>query len=135
MSQALLAVTAMVVAAAAGAAPARAQAGDVPHGDYLINRVALCGDCHSTHDAQGRVVGTPLGGAPFPGGPQGNPAFAHYAPPIAGLPAGRSAAEVSLLLQTGAYPDGRRLRHPMPQFRWDKDDADAAVAYLGSLGR
>ncbi len=116
-----------VLAAPAVAAP------DLARGEYLVTRVIPCGDCHTPKDAQHRPIATKaLTGAPFAGEPD-NPRLAHYAPPIAGLPAGRSAADVAVLLETGAYPDGQRMRPPMPPFRWDKADAEAGAAYLASL--
>ena len=115
--------------------PAGAQAtDDLAHGAYMVNRVAVCGGCHTPHDAQHRrISGKELTGAPFPGGPPNDPNFAHYAPGLAGLPSGRTLEDVSLLLQTGGYADGRRVREPMPRFRWSKEDADAAAKYLASL--
>jgi hypothetical protein len=37
------------------------------------------------------------------------------------------------LLTTGIWNTGNRLRLPMPQFRMDRSDAEAVVAYLKSL--
>jgi hypothetical protein len=37
------------------------------------------------------------------------------------------------LLTTGIWTNGNRLRYPMPQFRMDKADAEAVVAYLKSV--
>ncbi len=128
-----LGLSALALLLAATSAEAKS-AGEVARGEYLITRLAMCADCHSPRDAQGRPVpGGPLIGAPFKGGPPNDPNFSHYAPALAGLPAGRTAAEVSHLLQTGAYPDGRTLHEPMPQFRWNKADAGAGAAYLASL--
>jgi mono/diheme cytochrome c family protein len=121
-----------LAAAVALAAPAAA-APDIARGEYLVTRVVLCGDCHTPKAGGAPVAGKALAGAPFPGGPPNDPHFAHYAPAIAGLPAGRSAADVAVLLETGAYPDGQRMRPPMPPFRWDKADAAAGAAYLASL--
>jgi mono/diheme cytochrome c family protein len=122
-----------LTAALALAAPAAA-APDVARGEYLVTRVVLCGDCHTPKAAGGApVAGKALAGAPFPGGPPNDPHFVHYAPAIAGLPAGRTAADVAVLLATGAYPDGTRPRPPMPSFRWDRADAEAGAAYLASL--
>lgn len=104
---------------------AHAQTAEVARGDYLVNRVVTCGSCHTPRDEQHQpIAGKELSGAPLGSG---------YAPGIAGLPAGRSATDVSLLLQTGVYPDGQKVRPPMPQFRWNKADADAGAAYLASL--
>ena len=37
------------------------------------------------------------------------------------------------LLTTGIWTTGAQLRSPMPQFRMDRGDAEAVVAYLKSL--
>jgi hypothetical protein len=37
------------------------------------------------------------------------------------------------LLTTGIWRDGKPLRAPMPQFRMNRSDAEAVVAYLRSL--
>jgi hypothetical protein len=37
------------------------------------------------------------------------------------------------LLTTGIWIDGKRLRLPMPQFRMERGDAEAVVAYLKSV--
>jgi hypothetical protein len=56
------------------------------------------------------------------------------APRIAGtLPA--SDEDMVRLLTTGIWKDGSRLRPPMPQFRMTREDAEAVVAYLRTLGR
>jgi hypothetical protein len=37
------------------------------------------------------------------------------------------------LLTTGIWTTGDRLRSPMPQFRMERSDAEAVIAYLKSL--
>jgi mono/diheme cytochrome c family protein len=37
------------------------------------------------------------------------------------------------LLTTGIWTTGNRLRPPMPQFRLNRQDAEAVVAYLKSV--
>jgi hypothetical protein len=37
------------------------------------------------------------------------------------------------LLTTGIWTNGNRLRFPMPQFRMERGDAEAVVAYLKSV--
>jgi len=54
------------------------------------------------------------------------------APAIAGLP-GYTKEESIRLLMDGLTRDGRRPDPPMPQFRLNRADAEAVVAYLKSL--
>jgi cytochrome c553 len=112
--------------------PAQAQPSPVQHGDYLVNRAILCGDCHSPHGAEG--TDRELTGAPFPG-PKDDPGFATYAPSLRGLPAGYTQEAVAVLLQTGIRPNGSKPRRPMPGFRLDAADAHAVAAYLASLSK
>jgi hypothetical protein len=56
----------------------------------------------------------------------------YYAPKIAGLP-NISAADAVTFLETGALPNGKSARPPMPQYRFNHQDATAIVAYLKSL--
>ena len=104
-------------------------------GAYLVNGVAMCGDCHSPRDEQGQAIaGRELAGSPMPGAhPPATPRHAVYAPPIRGLPAGYDQAGLARLLESGIKPDGTRPRPPMPQFRLDANDALAAAAYIASL--
>ncbi len=129
-------MTLLILAAAVAASAGGAPTADLARGEYLVTRVTLCGDCHTPKGATGApVAAKALTGAPFPGGPPGNPNFAHYAPAIAGLPAGRTAAALATLLESGAYPDGHTPRPPMPPYRLAPADADAVAAYLATLRR
>jgi mono/diheme cytochrome c family protein len=47
------------------------------------------------------------------------------------LPA--SDADIVKLLTTGIWNTGAHLRAPMPQFRMNRSDAEAVVAYLKSV--
>jgi hypothetical protein len=51
---------------------------------------------------------------------------------IAGLPGWDDKKAVGLLM-TGLAPNGQPPRPPMPQYRMNKQDAEAVVAYLKSL--
>src|SRR5215211_3700652 len=42
--------------AASQGAGGRATAGNVERGRYLVERVANCGECHSSRDAEGNIV-------------------------------------------------------------------------------
>ena len=57
--------------AGAPAAPVAAagMTGSVEHGRYLVESVAMCGECHSTRDQAGNIVpGTECKGGALPGG-------------------------------------------------------------------
>jgi mono/diheme cytochrome c family protein len=118
----------------AAAVPAFA-AGDVQRGKYIVTRVAMCGQCHTPHDDKFEPEqGRELQGAALPFGPLFSIPWAPAAPSLAGLPGGWTEAAVVKLLMTGEGRFGKRLAPPMPQFRMTKQDAEAVVAYLKSLG-
>lgn len=103
---------------------------DPERGRYLVERVAMCADCHSPRDEQGRFVTARwLQGAPLPFSPTVPMPWAPVAKPIAGLP-GLGDAEALALLTTGALPDGRRPLPPMPEYRLSAADARDVIAYL-----
>ncbi|HLH77569.1 MAG TPA: c-type cytochrome [Candidatus Binataceae bacterium] len=106
----------------------------IARGRYLVNNVAMCGECHSPKIKNQPDPNHWLQGAQLhfhPGKPV--PWFALYAPSIAGLPAGWSQAQVARFLETGATPGGVPPRAPMPAYRMDRADAEAVAAYLHSL--
>jgi mono/diheme cytochrome c family protein len=113
---------------ASGAAP------DVARGKYLVEGVARCGQCHTPLDSDGNPdPKRPLQGAPVPFlSPNRDPNWPLSAPRIGGTPPADDADMVKLLM-TGIWTTGTRLRAPMPQFRMDRGDAEAVVAYLKSL--
>ncbi|MHB2166555.1 c-type cytochrome [Alsobacter sp. R-9] len=131
-----LAVTALVCAGLAlFAAPVRAaESASVARGRYLVENIGMCSDCHSARDAKGQIVkATALQGAPVGFKPLMEMPWADVAPPIAGLPAGWTKAQMATFLQTGRRPDGSEPRPPMPPYRLSKADAAAAADYLASL--
>jgi mono/diheme cytochrome c family protein len=108
--------------------------GSVERGRYIVESVAMCGQCHTPHTENGEPDRTQwlAGGALWlkPG-----PDIADWplkVPRIAGTPPGTDE-EMVTLLTTGIWRDGRRLRPPMPQFRMTREDAQAVVTYLKSL--
>jgi len=130
-----------------GVAPASAQAGkaqrpnkpagataDVARGKYLVEGVAMCGECHTPRDSSGNYDRSHwLQGGPVPYQPsQPNSNWPLRVPRIGGTPPAPDAAMVKLLT-TGIWTDGNFLRAPMPQFRLERSDAEAVVAYLKSL--
>ena len=105
----------------------------IDRGDYLVNGVVLCGDCHTPRDQTMALDETrKLQGGQLP--PSGPPeVFATYAPPLAGGPANFTEEQFISFLQTGVRPDGSHPRPPMPPYRLNEDDARAVNAYIRSL--
>lgn len=117
------------------AAQQKAKASDVTRGKYIVERTGLCGDCHSPMDEKGN----PLPGQALKGAALGFkatvpvPDWVDVAPPIAGLPGWTEEQGVHFLM-TGIAPSGKPARPPMPQYRYNREEAEAIVAYLKSLG-
>ena len=109
--------------------------GDVTHGKYLVEDVAMCGQCHTPHEGEENTSRSrQLQGAPVPWLPsKPEPDWAITAPRIGGTPLPASDADLIKLLTTGIWTTGNRLRPPMPQFRMSRSDAEAIVAYLKSV--
>lgn len=105
----------------------------VERGDYLVNGVVLCGDCHTPRLENMALDETrPLQGSTLP--PSGPPeVFATIAPPIAGRPVNYTEEQFISFLQTGVRPDGSHPRAPMPPYRLNDADARAVAAYIGTL--
>ena len=105
----------------------------IDRGDYLVNGVVLCGDCHTPrNEAMALDETRRLQGGQLP--PSGPPeVFATYAPPLAGGPANFSEEQFISFLQTGVRPDGSHPRPPMPPYRLNEEDARAVSAYIRSL--
>ncbi len=116
---------------AAQPAATRTSAGSVQRGQYLVERVVMCHECHSTRDAQGNIVpGTRFKGGPMPVRPSWPVDWPTQIPRIAGL-AGYTDDEAMRVLTEGAIKrDGTQLRLPMPRFRMSPQDAADVIAYL-----
>lgn len=109
-------------------------AAGVARGKYLVEQVARCGDCHSTHGEKGEpVAGKELRGAALTFKPiTPLPDWADRAPNIAGLRGWDDQDAVKFLMTGLAYND-LPARPPMPRYHMNKEDAEAIVAYLKSL--
>jgi mono/diheme cytochrome c family protein len=119
---------------AAQGAGARATAGNVERGRYLVERVANCGECHSARDSYGSIVeGTKFMGGPMVVTPTFSADWPNRFPRIAGLPGYTDEQAIRLLTQGAIKRDGTQLRAPMPRFRMSPEDAAAVIAYLRSL--
>ena len=108
----------------------------IEHGKYLVERVCLCGDCHSPRNDKGEFDRTQwLQGELISFKPDHPMPFAAIAPPIAGLPSYAKDEAALKFLETGTNTTGKLAMAPMPQFRFNHEDALAVVAYLRSLKR
>jgi len=137
----LIAAALLLPVALATAAPATKPSPSAPPADsriqrgrYLVHQVALCVQCHSPRDENGKLLETRLlSGAripvdsPFPGQP-----WAYQAPDIRGM-VGYTEEEGVRLLTEGVTRGGTPPRAPMQQFHLTVEDARAVVAYLKSL--
>jgi len=105
----------------------------IQRGKYLVENVALCAECHTPRDAKGQLDHSQwLQGNLIDFKPDHPMDYAAVAPPIAGLP-GFTDEKAVTFLETGIDLTGKRAMWPMPQFRFNHDDAVAVVAYLRSL--
>jgi mono/diheme cytochrome c family protein len=124
----LIVVTSLTAGSPAGSAA------QIERGKYLVEQVGMCGDCHTPHNDKGEPIREKwLQGAPLafkPAVPM--PVWADKSPNIAGLPGWESKAAVKFLMTGIAYND-LPGRPPMPQYRFNREDATAIVAYLRSL--
>jgi hypothetical protein len=107
---------------------------EVARGQYIVERVAMCPQCHTPRDNNDRLDRRhPLeGGAEFFQPPHPDPNWPLKTPRIGGiLPA--SDQDMIRLLTTGIWTDGEPLRLPMMPFRMSEGDARSVVAYLKSV--
>lgn len=112
-------------------APAAEIRGSVERGRYIVERVAMCGECHSSRDQAGNIVpGTFLRGGPMPATVPWPADWPLQVPRIAGLP-GYTDIEAQRLLTEGAIRrNGIQARAPMPRFRMTPQDAADVIAFL-----
>jgi len=109
----------------------------VKHGEYLVSRVAMCGDCHTPQDKKGKPDHSRLlQGAMLTIEPKKKiDNWADHSPDITGggLAGKWSEAQLVKFLSTGVNPDGKKASPPMPAFRFQEKDARAVALYLKSL--
>ena len=109
------------------------KAGDIARGQYLVESVAMCTECHTPRDANGDLQRSAwLQGAPvwiMPVHPTSN--WAMWAPALAGFPYTDNQGEG--ILEKGIGDNGIAIRAPMHIYHMSHEDATAIIAYLRSL--
>jgi Cytochrome c len=106
----------------------------IARGEYLVKAIGQCADCHTPFNDHGEYVmdkwlqGKKLEFAPT----VPMPVWADTSPNIAGLP-GWDQEKAIQFFMTGLAPNGQPARPPMPQYKMNRADAGAVVAYLRSL--
>ncbi|WP_242524119.1 cytochrome C [Methylacidiphilum caldifontis] len=107
----------------------------IQHGKYLVEAVALCGDCHTPKDSQNRpIMDKWLQGATLAWVNQlSYKDWSSHAVSLVGLPEGWKEADMVQYLETGMLPNGGYTKPPMPPYRMSHKDALAITLYLESL--
>jgi len=109
----------------------------IKHGEYLVSRVAQCGDCHTPRDAKGEPDRSKLlRGATLDFAPKTKMEhWADMSPDITGGGLAGKWSEEGMIkfFTTGVNPDGKKPIPPMPVFRLHERDARAVTLYLKSL--
>ena len=110
--------------------------GNVEHGRYIVEHVAMCIECHSGRDSQGNILESQLFlGAPIPFAPPWPNDWAMRAPRNRGLPGYDDGLALRLLTQGAIGRHGEQLRPPMPRFRMTVQDAADVIAFMRSLDK
>jgi mono/diheme cytochrome c family protein len=108
--------------------------GNIAHGRYLAEQVAMCVQCHSGRDAQGNIIDSELFlGGSIPFAPAWPNDWANRAPRNKGLPGYTDEQALRLLTEGAIGRDGKQLRPPMPRFHMTTQDAADVIAFLRSL--
>jgi mono/diheme cytochrome c family protein len=129
-------VLALSVSAGAGqkAKSQVSSAAKIARGKYLVEDIGKCADCHSPRNERGEFIkeqwlkGTVLDFKPA----VPVPVWADKSVDIAGLPGWEKDAAIKFFM-TGIAYNGLPPRPPMPEYRYNQQDAEAVVAYLKSL--
>jgi mono/diheme cytochrome c family protein len=105
--------------------------GDATHGQYLVEHVAMCVECHSPRDESGRILqGREFMGSELPVNTSG---WATRAPRNRGLLGYSDDQAIRLLTEGAIGRHNEQLRPPMPRFRMTRSDAADVIAFLRSL--
>ena len=107
--------------------------GNITHGQYIAEHVAMCVECHSGRDSRGAILDSErFLGAPIPFAPPWPNDWAMRAPRNRGLPGYTDEEAMRLLTQGAIGRHGEHLRPPMPRFRMSAQDAADVIAFMRS---
>jgi mono/diheme cytochrome c family protein len=115
--------------------PSRTKSSLIAHGKYLVEDAVQCQNCHTPRDEKGEFIKEQwLRGANFLPATvlKERPKWVEKSANIAGLPGWTDEQAVRFLMTGLAYND-LPARPPMPPYRFNREDAEAIVAYLRSL--
>lgn len=106
--------------------------GNIAHGQYIAEHVAMCVECHSPRDENGRIIpGHEFTGAALPFDPP--PGWATRAPRNRGLLGYTDSMAMRLLTDGAIGRHNEQLMLPMPRFHMTRQDAADVIAFLRSL--
>ncbi len=117
----------------AATAPSASQS-QIERGRYLVEDVAMCGECHTPRDANGNLdrsrwlQGAPIWIVPV----RRTTNWSMRAPALAGFQ-GFTEAQGETILEKGIGPNGLAIQPPMHIYHMSPEDAQAIIAYLRSL--
>jgi hypothetical protein len=133
----LMVLVGIAMIALAAAASSRVRKANVARGDYVVNSVALCADCHTPRSRDGQLdAGILFGGAMIGMRPlMEMPAWKDMSPNLTpgGFLREWSDKQLDTFLMTGQDAKREIANPPMPPYRLDKGDAKTVTAYLRSL--
>jgi len=105
--------------------------GNLEHGRYIVENIAMCVECHSERDHDGKIIeATRFHGGPIPVRPPWANDWAVRAPRNAGLPEYTDELAMRLLTQGAIDRRGVQLRPPMPRFHMTPQDAADVIAFM-----
>ena len=108
--------------------------GNLEHGRYIVENIAMCVECHSERDHDGKIIeASRFHGGPIPVRPPWANDWAVRAPRNAGLPEYTDALAMRLLTEGAIDRRGVQLRPPMPRFHMTPQDAADVIAFMRSL--
>ena len=115
----------------------------IARGQYIVDHIAACGDCHTPRDQNGPIAAKYLAGnanfAQGPFGPDGGIATVgsrNLTPDMTSGLGSWTAEQIKTAFRDGVDKDGKALFPIMPYFvlhNMSDEDADAVVAYLQSI--
>jgi len=128
--------TILLAALAATLATANAQSDQVKRGDYLVNTIMTCGNCHTPKGPPAAIAGKDFsGGLRFDEKPFDVTASNITQDKENGL-GNWTDAQIKTLLRTGKRPNGVQIAEVMPTAFYGivtERDMDAIVAYLRTI--